>query len=89
MRNLYADAEERTLGIAARQLTDEFEAPGRARGKLAAIQPPRRAAQPVVDELGGAVQLEVWNVVPTSYNRRHRAAVTERPWCPLKCRPQV
>ena len=75
--DLYADAEERLLGIVARQLADGFEAPGWAQRKLAAIQPLRRAAQSVVDELGRAVSLEVFDVVAEAYNRGHRAAVAE------------
>ncbi|MGY5129222.1 phage minor capsid protein [Streptomyces nigrescens] len=74
---LYADAEERLLGIIARQLAAGYEAPGWAQRKLAAIQPLRRAAQAVVDELGRAVTLEVFDVVAEAYNRGHRAAVDE------------
>lgn len=74
---LYADAEDRLLQLCARQLADGFEAPGWAQRKLAAIQPLRRAAQAVVDELGRAVQLEVFDVVAEAYNRGHRAAVAE------------
>lgn len=74
---LYADAEERLLGIVARQLAAGFEAPGWVQRKLAAIQPLRRAARAVVDELGRAVELEVFDVVADAYNRGHRAAVAE------------
>ncbi|MFE1773751.1 phage minor capsid protein [Streptomyces sp. NPDC059008] len=74
---LYADAEERLLGIVARQLAAGYDAPGWAQRKLAAIQPLRRAAQAVVDELGRAVSLEVFDVIAESYNRGHRAAVAE------------
>ncbi|MFF7233378.1 phage minor capsid protein [Streptomyces sioyaensis] len=77
VRDLYAAAEERLLGIMARQLAAGYEAPGWAQRKLAAIQPLRRAAQAVVDELGRAVTLEVFDVVAESYNRGHRAAVDE------------
>ncbi|MGW8374274.1 phage minor capsid protein [Streptomyces sp. ODS28] len=77
VRDLYADAEERLLGIMARQLAAGHEAPGWAQRKLAAIQPLRRASQRVVDELGRAVTLEVFDVVADSYNRGHRAAVAE------------
>lgn len=75
--DLYADAEERLLGIVARQLAAGYEAPGWAQRKLAAIQPLRRAAQAVVDELGRAVQLEVFDVVAEAYNRGHRSALAE------------
>ncbi|QKW08050.1 phage capsid protein [Streptomyces sp. NA04227] len=74
---LYADAEDRLLQLCARQLADGFEAPGWAQLKLTAIQPLRRAAQAVVDELGRAVSLEVFDVVAEAYNRGHRAAVAE------------
>ncbi|MGY4988903.1 phage minor capsid protein [Streptomyces nigrescens] len=77
VRNLYTDAEERLLGIMARQLAAGYEAPGWAQRKLAAIQPLRRAAQAVVDELSRAVTLEVFDVVAEAYNRGHRAAVAE------------
>ncbi|MFZ3569271.1 phage minor capsid protein [Streptomyces sp. BH034] len=76
-RDLYADAESRLLGIIARQLADGLDAPGWAERKLAAVQALRRASQGVVDELGKAVQLEVFDVVAESYNRGHRAAVAE------------
>ncbi|WP_425841384.1 phage minor capsid protein [Streptomyces fractus] len=77
VRDLYAGAEERLLGLIARQLADGFEAPGWARRKLAAIQPLRRAAQAVIDELRRAVSLEVFDVVAEAYNRGHRAGVAE------------
>lgn len=54
VRDLYADAEQRLLGIVARQLADGFEAPGWAVAKLADVQPLRRAAQGVVDALATA-----------------------------------
>lgn len=76
-RDLYAQAEERLLGIIARQLAADLEAPGWAERKLAAVQQLRRASQGVVDELGRAVELEVFDVVAESYNRGHRAAVAE------------
>ncbi|MEV0115548.1 phage minor capsid protein [Streptomyces sp. NPDC050844] len=75
--NLYADAEDRLLQLIARQLADGYDAPGWAQRKLAAIQPLRRAAQAVVDELGKAVTLEVFGVIAESYTRGHRAAVAE------------
>ena len=77
VRDLYADAEDRLLGIVARQLAAGYEAPGWVQRKLAAIQPMRRAAQSVVDELGRAVSLEVFDVVAESYNRGHRSALAE------------
>ncbi|WP_425589010.1 phage minor capsid protein [Streptomyces similanensis] len=76
-RDLYADAEARLLGIVARQLAQGLEAPGWATAKLAAIQKVRRAAQAVVDELGKAVQLDVFDAVADAYNTGHRAAVAE------------
>jgi hypothetical protein len=76
-RDLYAQAEERLLGIVARQLAAGLDAPGWAERKLAAVQQLRRAAQAVVDELGRATQLEVWDAVAEAYNVGHRAAVAE------------
>ncbi|MEU3613126.1 phage minor capsid protein [Streptomyces sp. NPDC006872] len=77
VRDLYADAEARLLGIAARQLADGFEAPGWAVAKLADIQPLRRSAQQVVDSLSTAVDLEVWDVVAEAYNVGARAGLAE------------
>ncbi|MFE7782045.1 phage minor capsid protein [Streptomyces nigrescens] len=76
-RDLYAQAEERLLGIIARQLAAGLDAPGWAERKLAAVQQLRRSAQEIVDELGKAVQLEVFDAVADSYNTGHRAAVAE------------
>ncbi|MGI5350217.1 phage minor capsid protein [Streptomyces sp. CA-250714] len=76
-RDLYAGAEERLLGIIARQLAAGLDAPGWAERKLAAIAQLRRASQGVVDELGKAVTLEVFDVVAEAYNTGHRAAVAE------------
>ncbi|WP_345942354.1 phage minor capsid protein [Streptomyces sp. SID2888] len=76
-RVLYADAEERLLGIIARQLAQGLDAPGWAEQKLAAIQTVRRASQAVVDELGRAVTLDVWDAVAEAYNVGRRAAVAE------------
>ncbi|MEV6073967.1 phage minor capsid protein [Streptomyces sp. NPDC052069] len=76
-RDLYAGAEERLLGIIARQLAADLDAPGWAERKLAAVQALRRGAQGVVDELGKAVELEVFDAVAESYNVGHRAAVAE------------
>jgi hypothetical protein len=77
VRDLYADAEDRLLAITARQLAADYDAPGWAQRKLGAIQQLRRSAQAVVDELGRAVELEVFDVVAEAYNRGHRAAVAE------------
>ncbi|MET9555096.1 phage minor capsid protein [Streptomyces sp. NPDC006645] len=76
-RDLYAQAEERLLGIIARQLAAGLDAPGWAERKLAAVQALRRSSQAVVDELGKAVELEVFDVVAEAYNTGHRAAVAE------------
>ncbi|MWA12574.1 phage minor capsid protein [Streptomyces sp. BA2] len=76
-RDIYASAEERLLGIIARQLAQGLDAPGWVEAKLAAVQQLRRAAQAVVDELGRATQLEVWDAVAEAYNTGHRAAVAE------------
>lgn len=76
-RDLYAQAEERLLGIIARQLADGLDAPGWAERKLAAVQQLRRASQAVVNELGKAVELDVFDAVADAYNVGHRAAVAE------------
>jgi hypothetical protein len=76
-RTLYEQAEERLLGIIARQLADGLDAPGWAERKLSAVQAMRRASQGVVDELGKAVTLEVFDVVAEAYNVGHRSAVAE------------
>ncbi|KUN96192.1 phage capsid protein [Streptomyces caeruleatus] len=76
-RDLYAEAEARLLGIIARQLAAGLDAPGWAERKLAAVQQLRRASQAVVDELGKAVTLEVFDAVASAYNEGHRAAVAE------------
>ncbi|MFF2309206.1 phage minor capsid protein [Streptomyces albidoflavus] len=76
-RDLYAGAEERLLGIIARQLAAGLEAPGWVEAKLAAVQQVRRASQAVVDELGKAVSLDVFDAVAEAYNVGHRAAVAE------------
>ncbi|MCG7524933.1 phage minor capsid protein [Streptomyces sp. OfavH-34-F] len=76
-RDLYAGAEERLLGIIARQLAQGLDAPGWVEAKLAAVQQLRRAAEGVVDELGRATQLEVFDAVAEAYNVGHRSAVAE------------
>ncbi|MFD9069498.1 phage minor capsid protein [Streptomyces lasiicapitis] len=76
-RDLYATAEERLLGIIARQLAEGLYAPGWAERKLAAIQAMRRTSQAIVDELGKAVRLDVFDAVAEAYNVGHRAAVAE------------
>ncbi|MFD7647868.1 phage minor capsid protein [Streptomyces albidoflavus] len=76
-RDRYAEAEERLLGIIARQLAAGLEAPGWVEGKLAAVQQVRRASQAVVDELGKATRLDVFDAVAEAYNVGHRSAVAE------------
>ncbi|MYY08820.1 phage capsid protein [Streptomyces sp. SID4919] len=76
-RDLYAQAEERLLGIIARALAADLDAPAWAERKLAAVQSVRRASQAVVDELSRAAELEVFDVVADAYNAGHRAAVAE------------
>ncbi|MFF4962986.1 replication initiator [Streptomyces sp. NPDC001222] len=76
-RNLYQQAEERLLGIIARQLAAGLDAPGWIERKLVAVQAIRRASQGVVDERGKAVTLEVFDVVAEAFNVGHRAAVAE------------
>ncbi|MFE5558663.1 phage minor capsid protein [Streptomyces sp. NPDC056544] len=77
VRDLYADAEQRLLGIVARQLAEGFDAPGWAVAKLAAIQPLRRAAQGVVDALATATDLEVFSAVTEAYGVGARAGLAE------------
>ncbi|MGA5084085.1 phage minor capsid protein [Streptomyces pseudogriseolus] len=76
-RDLYAQAEERLLGIIARSLAADLDAPSWAERKLSAVQALRRASQAVVDELGKAVTLDVHDAVAEAYNVGHRAAVAE------------
>lgn len=76
-RDLYAAAEERLLGIIARSLAADLDAPSWAERKLASVQALRRASQAVVDELGRAVSLDVHDAVAEAYNTGHRAAVAE------------
>ncbi|MFE5395774.1 phage minor capsid protein [Streptomyces sp. NPDC056568] len=76
-RDTYAAAEERLLGIIARQLAKGLDAPGWVEAKLAAVQQVRRAAQAVVDELGKATTLDVFDAVAEAYNVGHRSAVAE------------
>ncbi|MFI1182605.1 phage minor capsid protein [Streptomyces sp. NPDC020799] len=77
VRDLYADAEQRLLGIVARQLADGFEAPGWAIAKLADIQALRRGAQGVVDALSSAMQLEVFDTVAEAYITGARSGLAE------------
>ncbi|CAL9296774.1 phage minor capsid protein [Streptomyces sp. SudanB25_2051] len=77
VRSLYEDAEQRLLGIIARQLADGYDAPGWAVAKLADIQPLRRAAQQVVDALSTALDLEVWDVIAEAYNVGAQAGLAE------------
>ncbi|MFD8948985.1 phage minor capsid protein [Streptomyces xanthophaeus] len=76
-RDLYAAAENRLLGIIARQLAAGLDAPTWAEQKLGAVQAMRRASEAVVDELHQAVTLDVFDAVAESYNTGHRAAVAE------------
>lgn len=76
--SLYAEAEERLLQLIARQLAAGFDASGWAQRKLAAVQALRRTAQAVVDDLGKAVSLEVFD---ESYNRGRRVRAT----CSTRC----
>ncbi|MFF4523443.1 phage minor capsid protein [Streptomyces bluensis] len=76
-RDLYAEVEARLLGIIARQLAADLDAPGWVERKLAAVQQLLRASQAVVDELGKSVRLEVFDVVAEAHNEGHRAAVAE------------
>jgi hypothetical protein len=77
VRDLYEDAEQRLLGIVARQLADGFDAPGWAVNKLRDVQALRRAAQSVVDALGSAMQLEVFDAVAEAYGVGARAGLAE------------
>ncbi|SOB83145.1 Phage minor capsid protein 2 [Streptomyces sp. 1331.2] len=77
VRYLYADAEQRLLGIVARQLADGLEAPGWAVQKLADVQPLRRAAQGVVDALGTAMTTEIHDLVAEAFNRGARTGLAE------------
>ncbi|MFF1715522.1 hypothetical protein [Streptomyces sp. NPDC058268] len=76
-RDLHAAAQGRLLGVIARELADGLDAPGWAERKLAAVQSLHRTSQRVVDELGKAVQLDVFGAVAEAYNVGHRAAVAE------------
>lgn len=76
-RDLYAAAEERLLGIIARQLADGLDAPQWAERKLAAVQALRRAAQATLDETGRAVTLDVFDVIAEAWNVGHEAALSE------------
>ncbi|MFK0289934.1 phage minor capsid protein [Streptomyces sp. NPDC090442] len=77
VRDLYADAEQRLLGIVARQLAAGYDAPGWATAKLADVQALRRGAQQVVEALGTAMELEVFDVVAEAYNVGARAGLIE------------
>ncbi|MFE6904713.1 phage minor capsid protein [Streptomyces sp. NPDC057717] len=74
-RDLYEQAEQRLLGIIARQLADGLDVPGWAERKLSAVQSVRRSSQAVVDELGKAVTLDVFDGVAQAYDPG-----TTRPW---------
>lgn len=60
-RDICAAAEERLLGIIARQLGASLDAPTWAEQKLSAVQAMRRASQAVVDELHQPVTLDVFD----------------------------
>lgn len=77
VRDLYADAEQRLLGIVARQLADGYEAPGWATAKLRDVQALRRGAQGVVDALGTAMQLEMFDAVAEAYSVGARAGLAD------------
>ncbi|MFE7316415.1 phage minor capsid protein [Streptomyces sp. NPDC057555] len=77
VRRLYADAESRLLSLIARRLDDGFDAPAWAEKKLADVQALRRAAQSVVDELGKAMTLDVFDVIAEAYNAGTRAGLAE------------
>ncbi|GAA0916890.1 phage minor capsid protein [Streptomyces rhizosphaericus] len=88
-RDLYAAAELRLLGIIARQLADGLDAPGWAERKLTAVTALRRSAQGVVDELGKAVRLDVFDAMADAYNTGHRTAVAELGALPDRARQLV
>ncbi|MFE7119619.1 phage minor capsid protein, partial [Streptomyces sp. NPDC057654] len=77
IRDLYADAEQRLLGIVARQLAAGYDAPGWATAKLADVQALRRGAQGVVDELAKATRLDVFDVIAEAYNIGARSGLAE------------
>lgn len=77
VRDLYADAEQRLLGLVARQLADGYEAPGWATAKLREVQALRRGAQGVVDALGTAMRLDVFDAVAEAYNTGTRSGLAE------------
>ncbi|WPB89703.1 phage minor capsid protein [Streptomyces malaysiensis] len=88
-RDLYAAAELRLLGNIARQLADGLDAPGWAEHKLTSVTALRRSAQGVVDELGKAVCLDVFDAIAEAYNTGHRAAVAELGSLPDRARQLV
>lgn len=77
VRDLYADAEARLLGIIARQLAAGLEVPGWAQRKLADVQPLRHAAQDAVDQLATTMHLEVFDAIAEAYNTGARAGLLE------------
>jgi len=74
-RDLYGQAEERLLGVIARQLAAGLDAPGWAERKPSAVQALPTASQAVVDEVGKAVTLDVFDAVAEAYNTGHRSAL--------------
>ncbi|WKU45978.1 phage capsid protein [Streptomyces sp. VNUA116] len=77
VRDLYTDAEQRLLGIVARQLAADLDAPGWAVAKLRDIAALRRASQGVVDALSTATRAEVFDVVAEAYNAGAQAGLVE------------
>jgi hypothetical protein len=77
IRDLYADAEERLLLMMARYLADGIDTPRWMEAKLGDVQALRRAAQAVVEELGKATSLEIYDVVAEAYNAGARAGLVE------------
>ncbi|MEU1674085.1 phage minor capsid protein [Streptomyces roseifaciens] len=77
VRDLYADAEQRLLGLIARQLAADLDAPGWAVAKLRDIAVLRRASQGVVDALSTATRAEVFDVVAEAYNIGAQAGLVE------------
>lgn len=77
VRDLYADAEARLLGIAARQLAAGLDVPGWAQRKLSDVQALRHGAQDVVDTLATTMRYEVYDAVSEAYNTGARAGLLE------------
>lgn len=68
-RDLYVHAKERLLGFIARQVAADLDTPpGWAERKPPAVQALRTASQSVVDEVGRAGTLNVFDAVAEVYN---------------------